>query len=232
MQKEQLVISDPNLRMHPNDTNCSEYSNSIRVIRIDPSGHSDRAGFSLVEALLSVSLFALLVTALVGAVIYGRESMAVSGARARAIAIAEEGLEATRNIRDASFAALTDGNHGLAISADQWSFSSTSDAVDSFTRQITISTPSTNRRQTISTITWQQTPSRIGSVALTTYHTNWRASSGGASTCLAFCISIGYTDATCRPAATTCEAHSEVHEPVGDPICVATSPGTALCCCN
>ncbi|MBI5222370.1 MAG: prepilin-type N-terminal cleavage/methylation domain-containing protein [Candidatus Magasanikbacteria bacterium] len=190
-------------------------------------------GFSLVEALLSVALFALLVTALVGAVIYGRESTAVAGARARAIGIAEEGLEASRNIRDNNFGELTDGNHGLTISANQWFFSGTSDTVDSFTRQVAISTPSTDRRQTVSTVTWQQTPSRTGSVALTTYHTNWRASSGGgASTCLEFCTSIGYTDATCRPAATTCEAHREVHEAVGDPICAATSPGTALCCCK
>lgn len=203
--------------------------------KILPATHyklQTQQGFSLVEALLSVSLFALLVTALVGAVIYGRESTAVAGARARAIAIAEEGLEATRNIRDASFASLTNGNHGLAILSNQWAFSGTSDAVDTFTRQVAISTPSTNRRQAVSTVTWQQTPSRTGSAALITYHTNWRASSGGgASTCLAFCTSIGYTGATCRPAATTCEAHGEVHESVGDPICVATSPGTALCCC-
>lgn len=198
---------------------------------------SHTKGFSLVEALLSVSLFALFVTALVGAVIYGRESTAVAGARARAIAIAEEGLEATRNIRDASFASLTNGNHGLAISSNQWAFSGTSDTVDNFTRQVVISTPSTNRRQAVSTVTWQQTPSRTGSVALTTYHTNWRSSSGGGSppaSCVAYCQSVGYTTGTCRENTQQCSNYSEIYEAGGDASCVTNNPGDPsqdTCCC-
>lgn len=189
-------------------------------------------GFSLVEALLSVSLFALLVTALVGAVIYGRESTAVAGARARAIAIAEEGLEATRNIRDASLVTLTDGNHGLVISANQWAFSGTSDAVDPFTRQVAISTPSTNRRQAVSTVTWQQTPSRTGSAALTTYHTNWRASAGAPTTCATFCQSLGiYNGGQCRQDAAACLINGEVYQSGGDQYC-PPAPEVDTCCCQ
>ena len=157
-------------------------------------------GFSLVEALLSVALFALLVTALVGAVIYGRESTAVAGARARAVAIAEEGLEATRNIRDASFTTLTNGNHGFAISGNTWVFSGTSDTVDTFTRQAVISTPSTNRRQTVSTVTWQQTPSRTGAVALTAYHTNWRGTRKGTAPSLIACFNLDAANSGNEPA--------------------------------
>lgn len=133
-------------------------------------------GFSLVEILLSVSLFSFVITALVGAFIYGQESTAISGTRSRAIFLAEEGLEASRNIRDNNFADLTAGGHGLAISENNnRTFSGTSDATDIFTRQIAISAIDANRKQVISTVTWRQTPQRSGSISLTTYLTNWRA---------------------------------------------------------
>lgn len=136
-------------------------------------------GFSLVEIILASAIFVFIVAALIGNIIYVQESAVVSGARARAVALAEEGLEASRNIRDASFANLTDGNHGLAISSNQWTFSGTQDVTDSvFTRQLQISTPSANRKQVISQVTWQQTPQRTGSVSLTTYLTNWLATAG------------------------------------------------------
>ena len=73
-------------------------------------------GFSVVEVLLAASIFSLLVTALVGAFLYGQESSALAGARARAGQLADEGLEASRSIRDGAFTNLTDGAHGLAVS--------------------------------------------------------------------------------------------------------------------
>ena len=51
-------------------------------------------GFSLVEVLLAVSIFGLLLLFLTGGLIYGQQSTALSGARARAEFLAEEGLEA------------------------------------------------------------------------------------------------------------------------------------------
>ena len=133
-----------------------------------------RNGFSLIEAILSVALFALLVTALSGAIVYGQESLALSGTRARAVFLAEEGLEVARNIRDQAFANLTNGNHGLAIAGNQWVFSGVSDATGIFTRQITITAIDPNRKQVASRITWQQNTQRSGDITLVTYLTNWR----------------------------------------------------------
>src|SRR3989339_1628826 len=96
-------------------------------------------GFSLVEVILSTAVFVLLVTALVGAYLYGQESTALAGNRARATMLAEEGLEAARNIRDANFSNLSDGTHGLVISGNQWTLSGSSDVTDIFTRSISIS---------------------------------------------------------------------------------------------
>lgn len=133
-----------------------------------------RSGFSLVEALLASSIFALIVTAVVGAVIYGRESTALAGLRSRAVFLAEEGLEAVRNIRDQSFANLPDGTFGLNSSGGQWIFSGQSDTTGIFTRQIAIITAGVNRKQITSLVSWQQSVSRPGSAVLTTYLTNWR----------------------------------------------------------
>src|SRR3989344_2787064 len=87
---------------------------------------TNQAGFSLVEVILSTSVFVLLVTALVGAYLYGQESTALAGNRARAALLAEEGLEAARNIRDAGFPNLTDGAYGLTTTSNQWNLSGSS----------------------------------------------------------------------------------------------------------
>lgn len=138
-----------------------------------------KKGFSLVEAVLASALLALLVTAFMGAVIFGRENTAVAGARARAALLAEEGLEAVRNIGDAGFTNLTDGSHGLTISGNKWIFSGTTDAVDAFTRHILISSSGSSRKYVTSTVTWQQTPSRSGEVNLVTLATNWLKGAAG-----------------------------------------------------
>ncbi len=134
-----------------------------------------QSGFSLVEIILALAILALLTVALIGNFIYSQESAVVAGAKSRAAFLAEEGLEATRNIRDADFANLVDGNYGLTTSSNQWIFSGTQDVTDIYTRQIQISTPSANRKQIISQVTWQQTAQRTGTVSLTTYLTNWIA---------------------------------------------------------
>ena len=83
----------------------------------------EQHGFSVVEALLACTVFAMLVTGMMGAIIYGRQSTANAGDRTRANFIAEEGIEATRNISAASFANLVDsaapvGNTNIEAGAD------------------------------------------------------------------------------------------------------------------
>lgn len=140
-------------------------------------------GFSLVEVLLSGTILALILTAFVSAMIYGQESTMLAGNRNRAVFLAEEGLEAVRNIRDNAYANLVDGTYGLAVAGNIWTFSGSNDLTENFyTRQIAISTIDANRKQITSTVTWQQNPQRTGSVSVTSYLTNWQnllATSGG-----------------------------------------------------
>ena len=138
----------------------------------------NRRGFSPVEVILAGSILALIVTAVVGALVYGREGTEISGSRARAIFLADEGLEALRNIRDENFTNLTDGLHGIATSGSQWVFSGTEDATDIFTRQIEIGTIDPKTKHITSTVTWQQSLQRQGSVSLGTRLTNWKIIAG------------------------------------------------------
>ncbi len=141
-------------------------------------------GFALVDALLAIALFALLATAVIGALIYGEESSALAGSRARAVLLAQEGQEAVRNIRDARFRNLNlvDGVYGLIVTGNKWFFTTVQDVTDIFTRTITISSVDTKRKSITSTVTWQQNAQRTGTVSLVSYLTNWQASSA-ALTC-------------------------------------------------
>lgn len=132
-----------------------------------------KKGFLLVEVILSSALFVLLVTTLVVAYLYGQESTVLAGNRGQAATLAEEGLEAVRNIRDHDFADLINGTYGLVISGDTWALSGSSDTVGIFTREIEISSIDEDRKEIQSTVTWEQNPQREGSVSLASYLTNW-----------------------------------------------------------
>ena len=140
-------------------------------------GRRKNKGFSLVEALLAVSIFSLSITSLVTAIIYGRESSALAGSRARASYLANEGIEILRDMRDDNFSNLTDGSHGLAVSEGKWVFSGSSDTTEIFSRQIAISSVDSNTKQVAVTVSWPQNLQRNGLISLSTYLTNWRAPS-------------------------------------------------------
>lgn len=193
-------------------------------------------GFSLVEILLAVSIFGLLVTALVGGLIYGQESTALAGERARAVLLAEEGLEAVRNIRDAGFTNLTDGPHGLAIAANTWTLSGTSDTTDIFTRSLVISSVDATRKLITSTVSWPQNPQRTGSVVLTTYLTYWTKETGPDTTpvsCGTYCLSLvtpPYVGGACRENPQQCINQNETYVPDGDQYCTSGENADTCCC--
>lgn len=131
------------------------------------------SAFSLVEVILANAVFALLLVGLMGIYLYGEESSMTAGNRNRAILMAEEGIEAVKNIADASFANLVDGTYGLTTTTNQWNLAGSSDVRDIFTRQVTISTVDSKRKAITSTVAWQQNLQRPGSVSAVTRLTNW-----------------------------------------------------------
>ena len=133
----------------------------------------------MVEALLAGSILSLLALIVFGGLFYGKEATSLAGARARATFLAEEGLEAARNIRDNSYTDLGVGSQGLVILGNEWILSGSSDVTEGFTRQIAVASVDATRKDVTSTVTWQQNPARTGNVTLTTRFTNWIQSVGG-----------------------------------------------------
>lgn len=132
-----------------------------------------KRAFTLIEVMLAIGLLALAMVAFVGAWLYGEEATKLSGDRAQALYLSEEGLEAVRNMRDHIFTNLTNGPHGLAIVGNQWTFSGISDVTGVFTRSVSISSVDLHRKIATSTVTWQQNQQRTGVVTLVTELTHW-----------------------------------------------------------
>lgn len=81
----------------------------------------------------------------------------------QALFLAQEGIEATRSIRDNDFNFLTDGIHGIAFGTNTWAFSGNSDTQNEFSRQITVAPFDLRTKKITSTVTGPQS-----SVSLTT----------------------------------------------------------------
>lgn len=126
-----------------------------------------KQGFSLIEVLISSALLLVLSTLFISATLSAGEGSQVAGSTARATFIAQEGLEAVRNLRDYSYASLTPGTYGLSTSTGTWTLSGSSDTQGIFTRIVTIQTVSASTSQVTSTVTWQKSPTRSGVVSLT-----------------------------------------------------------------
>lgn len=131
-------------------------------------------GFSLVELLVAISIFLVFVVALSGLAVDFKKQVKNSANRERAVSVAEEALEASRNIRDKSFTDLADGTHGLVVSAGEWQYSGLSDSVDIFNRSVVISSIDANTKKIDVTVTWSDQILANNSVTLSSYLTDWR----------------------------------------------------------
>ena len=137
---------------------------------------ADTKGFLITEVLLSSAIFIAIVTAFAGVYFYGQESTLSAGNHTRGVILANEGLEAVRNIRDSGFSNLPIGTYGLVLSGNQWTLSGSQDVSGIFTRQVVVSSVDANRKNIAVNVTWQQNPQIVGSVSLSTRVTNWIAS--------------------------------------------------------
>jgi hypothetical protein len=133
-------------------------------------------GFALVELLLAAAIFGLLVTGVTGAIAYGQTATVISGDRARALDLADEGIQAVRNIGDTAYTSLADGTYGLAQSSDVWTLWGNSDTTGIFTRQIVIVSNGANRKVVTVTVSWKEASGSTTEVKDTVELSNWMAS--------------------------------------------------------
>ena len=116
-------------------------------------------GYSLVEILLAIAFFAMVIIAVAGSVTYGEEGTYAAGNTARATFLANEGIEAVKNIAEQNFNSLTPGTYGLSISGGQWILTGSSDTTEVFTRTVTISNADAVTKNIEAEVVWPQEPS-------------------------------------------------------------------------
>lgn len=135
-----------------------------------------KRGFSLVEILVAVSVFLTFVLVLGDISFSSRRQIINAGNRTKAIALANEALEATRNLRDLEigFAYLPSGTYGLSTTTNIWSFSGSSDVTDIFTRNIVVTTTNDTQKQVDVNVSWADQLSASNSISLSTYLTDWK----------------------------------------------------------
>lgn len=147
-------------------------------------------GAALLEVLVSLGLFAVLGFVVTSVSFDALVANRVGGERTDALAYAQEGLEASRQIRDRSWGLLATGSYGVAVETvgaeTRYAFSGTSDAREVYTRVVTVEdvqrdassnivssggTVDPDTRRVVSKVTWGSA-GPLREVLLTTYLTN------------------------------------------------------------
>jgi len=147
-------------------------------------------GQSVIEILVVTAILLILVAGsapLVSGVFRGQLR---TTKRAEARALAQEGLDAVRSIRDADWANLDDGMHGLTHNGAFWDFSDASDTVGEYTRSVTVSTMTRegdlctrpgsgvaedpDAKRVAVEVHWQSDTGQKNAVTATTFFHNWR----------------------------------------------------------
>lgn len=133
-----------------------------------------RPGNLLLEAIVAIGIFAVFLGGIGVALLAGHRSTIASGDRARAGYLAEQQLEAVRQMRATDFASVTVGTHGLLLKPTGWSFTGSSITTNGFTMSITVESVSTDLLSVQSNVGWNFGNTRSGTVVLDTYLSNWR----------------------------------------------------------
>lgn len=144
-----------------------------RVVRVLPSLRY-RRGSLLLEAIIAIGVFALFLGGIGLTLILGERTTLVAGDRTRAAFLAEQQLEAVRQMRAVDFASVTTGNHGLKLNASGWSWSGTLVQHNGYTSWVTVTSKGTDWMEIASNVHWNFSNTRSGSVLMTTQLTNWK----------------------------------------------------------
>lgn len=162
----------------------------------------NKSGFSLIEISLVIGIFAIFSIGIAYLSIDTIERTSKVVSSNEALHYAQEGLEATRNIRDKDYLSLTNGDHGLSFENNSWNFGLAPEKIDNFyDRYITISDvyrntdgnidsngtiydPDTKRIN--SKINWLQNGIIPKSITLKSYLSNWKGDDWIRTTCMEF----------------------------------------------
>ena len=132
---------------------------------------------SVVEAMIAIAVFSLIASVCVQAFAVSNALTLRTAEKTKALWLAEEGIEATRSIRDTAFSGLTPGAHGLSAASNSWQFSGTSDVTEKYYRTVTITSLTGDSVMASSSVSWN-TKGATSTVMLASQFTNWRKAVG------------------------------------------------------
>ncbi len=158
-------------------------SSLLRRLRLCLS--SRKRGSLLLEAIVSIAIFAIFIGGIGTSLLIGERSTVVAGDRSKATFLAEESLEGVRALAKTDFTQLTAGPHGIRLGGPsdganngKWMFSGTSNSSAGFVSQLQLVQKDTGTPahwyEVQSNVSWAFGDTRNGSVQLVTYVTDWR----------------------------------------------------------
>jgi len=207
-----------------------------------------KRGDLLIELILAIGLFAVLATTAIATMTGFLGLSRTTEEVEEASLYAQEGLAATRAIRDQSWDNLTDEPHGLSWTGTQWVFSGTSDQRGKFVREVSIKTAQRDSsgnlvdsggsedpdtKIVLVEVSWDASPTRHMEISLKSYLTNWReARLGGTgvaelNSCDDACQNSAYSSGNCRM---SCQSGESVVSAFNS-YC-NTGISNQVCCCG
>lgn len=131
-------------------------------------------GISLIEVIIATGLLAIFSSTLLASLASQLLSSSSVHGSLEGLALAREGLDAARAIRESSWSSLAVGTHGLQYATGTWSFQGTSETIGAYTRTISVTSLSDTERQVISRVSWANALQQIRSISLATNLSNWQ----------------------------------------------------------
>ncbi|MBL4693796.1 fibronectin type III domain-containing protein [Candidatus Gracilibacteria bacterium] len=152
----------------------------------------NKKGISVVEVIVAVGIFTIISASVVTLYLGAFSSNLRDTEFFQADMLLQQGLEASRSIRDFSFSNLSNGTHGLTDGSGYWEFSGSSDTTGDYTRTVVVSsaqrnascniTPSgttdANSKEVKVTVSWDLEAGNNTSISATEYLNNWTSSQG------------------------------------------------------
>ena len=117
----------------------------------------EKSGSTLVEVIIAMMLFTMVAFPIITMVLGSHTGTLRSEDSLEATALAQEGIEAVRAIRDYDWDDVEVGIHGLTSTGGYWDLSAEidEDLLDKYTRRIEITDISSYKKEIIVTVGWE-----------------------------------------------------------------------------
>ncbi len=168
-----------------------DLSQKIKKVLNNKSKILGNEGMSLLEVIVAAAIFSLIGIAMITLAVGGFNALQRGGDQTEAEALASEGIEAIRSIRDGAWNEVIYSQSAVEVSSGEWIFTgeSTDETIGKYTRTITLENVCRDISDNITTcpgiytdlhskkvaskVTWAPMTGVVSSVQKVSYLTNW-----------------------------------------------------------